>query len=509
MENTKNKKLFNFLAIILIAIFCISITPITLQNDTYYTIKIGEHILENGIDMKDPFSWHENLKYTYPHWLYDVIIYLVYALGGFTGIYISTCILSIILGISLYTTSKKLIKNQIISFVLTIGAMFILQGYIAARAQLVTFILFVLTIYFIEKFIETKQKRYAIGLIIIPILIANLHAAVWYFYFILYLPYIAEYLVAIWEDMLAKKAGVERKQNKKLIIERNENVKILILIMIACIFTGLITPVRFEPYTHLVKLMSGTTTQNINEHLPMTLINHTSILCTLIIVLAMLIFTDTKIRLQDLLMLGGLAFLMLYSRRQQTMFILVGSIILGRMLKQLTDKHLENFEEKATKSIITPFGIFMTTAVVMCLTLYCAKGKLDDKYVDKNSYPVEMCDYILENYSQEEISQMKIYNEYNYGSYMLYRGIPVFIDSRCDLYSPEFNEGVNIFDDFLNSSNLGTYFEKIFDKYDITHVILYKDSKINMIIENAKLDNYELIKSDDKFVFYKRTGKGN
>ena len=47
--------LFMILAIILIAIFCISVSPVTMQNDTYYTIKIGEHIHKYGIDMKDPF----------------------------------------------------------------------------------------------------------------------------------------------------------------------------------------------------------------------------------------------------------------------------------------------------------------------------------------------------------------------------------------------------------------------------------------------------------------------
>ena len=56
-----------------------------------------------------------------------------------------------------------------------------MRDYIAARAQLVTFILFILTIYFIEKFLETKQKRYAVGLVIIPIIIANVHVAVWPF----------------------------------------------------------------------------------------------------------------------------------------------------------------------------------------------------------------------------------------------------------------------------------------------------------------------------------------
>ena len=78
-ENTKIK--FNVLAIVCIVLFCIAITPITLQNDTFYTIKIGEQIANNGIDMQDHFSWHENLPYTYPHWAYDTGMYFIYHLG--------------------------------------------------------------------------------------------------------------------------------------------------------------------------------------------------------------------------------------------------------------------------------------------------------------------------------------------------------------------------------------------------------------------------------------------
>ena len=96
----------------------------------------------------DHFSWHENLPYMYPHWLYDVIISLIYDFcGGYTGIYISTIILSITMGILLYFTNKKISKNQVISFVITLGQMELMKAYIAARAQLVTYILFILQIY--------------------------------------------------------------------------------------------------------------------------------------------------------------------------------------------------------------------------------------------------------------------------------------------------------------------------------------------------------------------------
>ena len=154
------EKIKNFILILLIIIFCISLSPITMQNDTYYTIAIGNHILENGIDMQDPFSWHENLPYTYPHWGYDVATYLVYnvvniisgEIGGYIAIYVSTIILASMLGILVYRTNKRIVKNTIIYFVITLLAIYSVKDYIAARAQLATFILFIFEIYSIEMF---------------------------------------------------------------------------------------------------------------------------------------------------------------------------------------------------------------------------------------------------------------------------------------------------------------------------------------------------------------------
>ena len=428
----KNKKTiyFEIMAIILIAIFCISITPKTLQNDTFYTIKIGEHIIENkGIDMIDPFSWHQDLEYTYPHWLYDVIIYLIYSIGGMVGIYISTCIFSALLGITIYETNSKLVKNKVVSFVVTIGAMYMLRDYIAARAQLVTFILFSLQIYLMEQLANTSKKRYGIGLIAISILIANLHVAVWPFMFILYLPYIAEYIVIIIEEKFAKKYGKQFKEGKKISLTKRDGVKYLIVVMIICTLTGFLTPLGTTPYTYLIKTMQGNTTQNINEHLPMTLIKNAEILCVLIIFIAILAFTDIKIRLIDLFMLGGLVLLMLYSKRQSTMFVIICSVILNRLVYDFVKKEGKDVDEKLIKVFTTLFGGFMISALILIISLYFVKTKIKAKYVDEKSYPVEMSDFIIQYFNNNNINikNVRLYNEYNYGSYLLYKGIPVFI----------------------------------------------------------------------------------
>lgn len=537
----KKETKFTILAIVLIAIFCIALTPVTLQNDTYYTIKVGEHIAQNGIDGQDPFSWHEDLAYTYPHWGYDLITYFVYQAFGFTGIYIATCLLSIVLGVSLYFVNAKLTKNQLFSFFITIGAMYVLRGYIAARAQLVTFILFTITIYLIEKFLETKKKRYGVGLILIPLAIANLHVAVFPFYFILYLPYIAEYVIAWMGEMVlyrkmdafliklkikqySKKAGQEEKVEKlkqkqkeleakidkikikrtkelqnpyKVKLTKNPNIKWLVLVMIICIFTGLLTPLGTTPYTYLVKTMQGNTTHNINEHLPMTLSSDTDAICMMILFLAILIFTKAKIRMSDLFMLGGLFYLMLSSRRQISMFTIAGSVILNRLLVNLMEIYME---EKAKSLLPKKVGTILMIVIVLGLTYYFGKDKVKADYVDESTYPTKACDFILENI---DIATAKFYNEYNYGSYMLYRGIPVFIDSRADLYAPEFSgKEEDIFMDFIDTSNIGKFYGDIFEKYGMTHVITYKNSKVNMIITKTEASKYKELYQDDYFVVY-------
>ena len=453
----KKKIIFEIMAIILIAIFCISISPKTLQNDTFYTIKIGEHIIQNKeIDMKDPFSWHEGLEYTYPHWLYDVIIYEIYSIGGMTGIYISTCVFAVILGIAIFESNSKLVKNKSVSFFMTLVVMCLLKDYIAARAQLVTFILFIIQIFFIEKLVETSQKKYGIGLILISILIANLHVAVWPFMFVLYLPYIAEYIIAVIEEKIAKKYKKQVRENYKISIVKRDGTKYLIIVMIICAFTGFLTPLGTTPYTYLIKTMQGNTTKNINEHLPMTITNETEVICTLILFLAMLIFTKVKIRLSDLFMLGGLCYLMLASRRQITMFALVCSLIFNRLIMDLISQYTKIKLEDIMKKITSAIGIISISIIMLGFSYYMAKDKINDSYIDESTYPVQACDYILNNI---DLGQARFYNEYNYGSYLLYRGIPVFIDSRADLYAPEFsgNKDEDIFSDFINTSSISKY----------------------------------------------------
>ena len=310
------------------------------------------------------------------------------------------------------------------------------------------------------------------------------------------------------EQESIKKREKRRNNPYKIIIKKNSNVKWLIVIMIICAFTGLLTPLGDTPYTYLIKTMQGNTMDSISEHLPLTLINNTNMIVVLIMFLALLICTDTKITLRDFFMLCGLVLLSFMSRRQISMFALVGGFIFQKMAGSFIQKYDKDGCDAVSTAMTTIVGKILTTLLIVLISFYFYRGKIKAKIIDESSYPVAACDYIIENL---DLSKIKLFNEYNYGSYLLYREIPVFIDSRADLYAPEFNgtkdengeyNGRDIFSDYINTSNISTYYDDKFNEYGITHVLIKKGSKLNMLIKRN--DNYKELYSDNNFVLYER-----
>lgn len=554
MEN--NKKLtrykFHVVIAILLIIHCISMAPKGLQNDTFYTIKVGEYIAQNGVGnlTTDPFSWHE-LPYTFPHWLYDLSIFGIYSLGGMTGIYISTIILTCILGLSIYFTSNKISKNAPVSALITFIAMYLLQPYLAARAQLVTFSLMVLTIYLIEKFLENAKKRYAVGLVALSLLIVNLHMAVWPFFFVLFIPYFFEYVVSLniftfdlilkakilWQRYRAKdgyekriaelKEKIEQNKQKraeiqknpyKIKVTRNDNIKKLFWVVVICACMGIFTPTGLTtPYTYLYKTMSGNTMQVINEHLPLDLASNQDFVAFFVMFIVVLTFIDIKIDLKHLCYYLGILYLALNARRQVSMFLVICTPILAKLIGEIFEKYAPKLQEDLIKIITNFYGKVIFATIVIIISIQEFKPKLNEQYYTNQDYPIYAAEWIKENLDYKNI---KLFNEYNYGSYLIYEGIPVMIDSRCDLYTPQYNtktgnpaDGQDIFMDVQNVATGDAKYNEVFDQYGITHVITYSDSNLNKKLKSDS--DYKKIypttleqkMQDDRFVIYEKIEK--
>ena len=70
------------------------------------------------------------------------------------------------------------------------------------------------------------------------------------------------------------------------------------------------------------------------------------------------------------------------------------------------------------------------------------------------------------------------------------------------MYTEEFNPGCTILQDWIDVNNMKVNYNDIFDKYEITHVLLYNDEPIvNYIKYDTK---WKLLYQDGGFLLYGR-----
>lgn len=537
----KTKLKFSIIMVIAIILLAIATIPKTLQEDTFYMVKVGEYICQNGIEVIDnqvePFTWHEGMIYTYPHWLLDVIFYLIYNAFDMMGIYAFTVIIGIIIYVLIYYTNVKITKNYIISAIITIISIYLLKGFITARAQIITFICLLLEIVWIERFLETKKKRYGIGLVVLPIVLANCHAALFPMYFVIFLPYIAEYLISYgnkeeiyqkrikrknkkrlkWQEkgkqkrvekiekslkQLEEKVKVieDKRQTKqnKIEIQRNRNVRWLIIIFIVCIFTGMITPLKDIPYTYMIKSLMGNTMDFILEHQSVVLIQSIALLVIFFVIQALLFSNKVKIRLQDIFMLVGMSILALISYKQFPIFWISVMCIMNKLVEMVVSDTIKEKVKKGLNKVLTIKGMLYTILVLMVLFLVQYKEIAGQNYIDSDEYPVLATEWLKTNV---KIDKMKLFNDFNYGSYLLFKNIPVFIDGRADVYDPKFNgKQEDVFTDYMTTTSLQVWYADIFQKYGITHIMIKDNSNLNLFLQRNI--SYKKIYDDGTFSIY-------
>lgn len=538
--NKKNNKLLIIFSIA-IAIFCIGNVFKTFQNDTFFNIAIGKQILEDGIDMKEHFCWvNEDLYYTHSHWLFDIITYLIYNSFGFTGIYISVLILAIFTSISLFIFLSKRNNSPVISFFITLFFIYIIRNCFTARSQIISFICFIIEIFCLEQFIETNEKRYAFTIVVISIIVANFHAATWPLILVLFMPYLGASFcnictsktiynlcikrlkrkisklpkdsneIAIYEKDIKdyERIILERKsdyENYKIVRREHYNTKNLIILLIIVSLTGLITPIHDTPYTYILKSMFGESNFENNasidyiaEMQPTVVISSLPFVAFTILLLAFLIFLPTKIKTEHGFLLIGLYIMALTSARYNYLLVLLGVFVINDLIVQATNLLIRDDIDSLEKLFNHPIAISILLIFITTFSLSKSLYIINSEFVDSKEYPVGAVEYIKNNLDYKNI---RIYNSYNNGSYLMLNEIPVFIDSRLDVYCSEFNN-TDIFYDFTQVSNLETHYDDVFDKYDFTHILLQSSEKVQNYI--CKDPDYKLLYQDEYYVLYEK-----
>jgi len=487
-----NRKLYIVFIIFIVLIVSSSITKI-MQNDTFFTIATGNYIIENGYDNLDHLSWHENLNFYKLRWGFDVIIALIYNTFSFTGIYVFILIIACITGITLFNMLLKQNCKILISFVITIFSMLSvisIWGF-TARAQIISYLLLLLEVFFIERLIESKKSVYYVYLFIISVLLVNFHASVWMMMILLICPY---FLEAIFSKL--KKDSINNINSR--IVVKDINIKVLLVATFTIFLGSIFSKIGTYTYTYMFKVVGGISSKFIGELQPVNIFTEIGFALILFLFIISFLELKVKIRLSSFVMFLGLSFMSLMAFRNLPFLYIIGGFIIGKYISSFFETYdKDNTLESATKyvsqnKILIIISVFI---VINCTTNYLSRT--DEAYIDETSYPVGAVNYIKEHI---DYKNLKVFNHFDFGSYMELNGIKAFIDSRSEIYCKEFNDTEILQDWYDAAANITKHYKNLFEKYNIDYAVLYNTETLNIFLEED--NNYLKIYKDDYFSVY-------
>ena len=468
------------------------------DNDLYFDLKTGEDILKYGIDFKDHFSFIPNLVYIYHHFLYDIIISFIFKMGGYISLFVFFLAFYVLLGVILFYINNKFSNNKFLSLIVTLVSLYLMKTFITTRVQTITYPLFLLYIYFVWKLYCTGHKKYSIFLIIISVLIVNLHMPMWILTIVFYLPFLVELLFWLFKK---KKPNLFNIINTRIEILKPKSIKIFLITFIVLCFSGLISPLKLYPYTFFINALNNDSYSFINEMKSTVLISQFHLLLLYIITILTLLFLNVKIKLRSIILILGLILFSLIARRNIAYVYLLLPTLLHFIIHNnynlknlLKIKLLNKLNKKLLYTVVIILLSISSTCCIFVVTFYKNNFNYNEDY-----YPKETVKYIKENLDYQNIH---LFNEFGFGSYLEFHDIPVFIDSRAEVYISEFNGGYDIISDYKKTSNFNEY-EKVFEKYNINYIIISKNESLDQYLKNS--NKYELIfKENNMYHLYKK-----
>lgn len=464
-----------------IPIYLCSMISIDKEMDIWFLLNHGKYVIEHGFPTIEPFSMHQGFSFVMQQWLSAVIFYLSYTVLGKYGLLLVVNIVNLLILLFTYKLCVLLTDNRKrLSIVLTcITDILLLTSFIIPRPQIFTYLLLIITLYIMEKFIRCKDTKLLYLLPLISLLQINLHASMWFMIFLFMLPYVVRLFI------------------NKLSDKGDNSLFKVIIIMIIMFLVGFI-----NPYT--TKNMFYVFTSYGNMYINRTVVEmfppikvqntYTSIhyLTVLSIISIYILNRKAKLNLTHMLLLLGVLILATTSIRNFPLLVIGTVPFLGYNLKFLFPK------KKEFKHSIKDFLDRRYILAVIILATFLI-GALVIKEVPFTNKLKPGIDYLEKNYDLEKIV---LYANYEDGSYAEYRGLKPYIDSRAEVFLESNNHKENIMKEFYFLQNGVLDYDKFISKYNFTHMIISKEDFLYYKVSNDK--RYKIIYKGKDYKIYEK-----
>lgn len=469
-----------FVALFAIALFTMAVRE-TLDPDMWWHLRTGEYILQNGIPAQDVFTFTvpQNAWVTH-EWLSQLIMWLVYRAGGLPGLILFFAALIALTYLLLYLACAG--RPYLAAFIVLLSAITsaIVWG---ARPQIFNLLLTAVFVLIVERVKAVQWRARALWwLPPLTLVWANLHSG-----YLLGVVLLGTYAVGdVAQRWLAM--PTERTLEGPAILH-------LLGATLASFLAAAVNPSGIELWLYpFLTLGSGPMQAYIQEWLSPDF--HQTYFWPFAAMLALgvlgLIFRKERPTITELLLFMGTGAAGLLSARHIPLFAIVAAPILARswLSVGLDPKGLNN--GPSTNADIKPLGslfvmlnwlilvVAVGTAVIWSLTKI---GGNDAAIAAR--FPVAAVDYL----AASGLDEARGYNSYNWGGYLIWRGVPVFVDGRADVYGDPFLLY------YRRTFDVRPGWQEPLDEYDVDYVLMEAGSPLTAVL--AASPNWTEVYADD------------
>ncbi|PIR54575.1 hypothetical protein COU75_00035 [Candidatus Peregrinibacteria bacterium CG10_big_fil_rev_8_21_14_0_10_42_8] len=402
--------------------------------DFWWHIKAGKLLRHGGWIVTDPFAYtRAGEAYLANHeWLAQIVFSLLHDLTGYTGIImLRMVIVCVIFGLPLLLDRRNLWINTGLSLLAAIAA----RPAIIDRPHLFTILMFSIVMYIVLAYIEDKkidQKKYTV--MVLPLLIvlwSNLHGAA------------GVIGIAVFGTL-----GIQRLADRA---ERKEMLVLVLVGVLSCLAL-LLTPSGFDNIRYMWVLMGDKTTDLIAEWQSVPLgeyLKHVGIFWVIVLAAC---FKGRRHLLCSTLILLGIGYLSKSAVRHEVLFIVAALA--------LTIHQLKHSEFHMRKIFLIAALFILTTATLLQAYSYNMHNNL---FGFGEFTPLKGASEFI--HSSGITGNM--FNNYNAGGELIFRGHKVFLDGRNLDYGYDYiSRAIEAGLDVQKWNELST-------EYDFTHAIIY------------------------------------
>ncbi len=476
------------------------------DSDMWWILATGREILENGIPYTNPWAMFDNLNIVIQQWLYSVILYGTYSHFGFFGIRILVFLVCVIFtfvlfGVCRIITGRKTGSGEVFAFAIAI-AIFSLSAYLSERPHVYSMIFYVLIVGILEVYRRKNDYLILFALPIITCIHVNIHSAMAPFDLAIIVLYLIPNIPAIF-------AHFKKPITPAFYLSDYKRLPLLVALIVSAL-TLLINPYSIQGATYVLLSYDVANYGNyISEMGSTDFWSSFGIPTMAMIVLGSIAIGKRGLRHIDVpitcLFIGCIPVSMMHTRNVW----LVSLFAILLFVSAYKDICVNN--EKIAKFVSNKaFHITFIVVLALVSTGWYATQKwienAENAEQDNSSVPQIAMDYLDEYVAENNVekSSLKIYNPFNCGGYMEWRGYKVYMDQRPELWEPNIAGGiVHYYKNYVDAQDSTESASRTVSTYNFDFCIAFTNSKMETHL--SKNSTYKKVVSGTGYSLYARS----